>query len=62
MKMSGQLFLIPMWNAWGSFFYEPDKDVLRIKAKPVKAEFKEWFTIDFENFTSWFSRSDYSLG
>lgn len=38
-------------EAWGSFFYEPDKDVLRIKAKPGKAEFREWFTFDFENFT-----------
>lgn len=38
-------------NAWGSFFYEPSNDVLRIKAKPGKAEFKEWLTFDFENLT-----------
>jgi len=36
-------------DAWGSFFYEPSNDVLRIKVKPAKAEFKEWLTFDFEN-------------
>lgn len=38
-------------NAWGSFFYESSNDVLKINVKPVKGTFKEWFTIDFENFT-----------
>jgi tetratricopeptide (TPR) repeat protein len=38
-------------DAWGSFFYEKDNDVLRIKAKPEKAEFKEWMTIYFDNYS-----------
>ena len=38
-------------DAWGSFFYDKSKDVLRIKAQPVKAEFKEWLTIDFDDIT-----------
>ena len=38
-------------DSWGSFFYEPSNDVLKIKVKPGKAEFREWLTIDFENFT-----------
>ena len=38
-------------DAWGSFFYEKSNDVLRVKAKPEKAEFREWLTIDFDNIT-----------
>ena len=39
-------------NAWGSFFYEPSNDVLRIKATPEKTEFKEWLSIEFDNLTA----------
>ncbi len=38
-------------DAWGSFFYEQSNDVLRLKVTPKKAEFKEWLTFDFDNFT-----------
>jgi hypothetical protein len=34
-------------TSWGSFFYDPAEDVLRIKAKPEKAEFREVLTFDF---------------
>ncbi len=38
-------------QSWGSFFYDENKDVLRIEVKPVQSEFKEWLTYEFENFT-----------
>ncbi len=38
-------------NAWGSFFYESANDVLRFNVKPQKAEYKEWLTLDFDNFS-----------
>ena len=38
-------------DAWGSFFYEPGNDELRVKAKPAKGEFKEWLSFSFDNFT-----------
>lgn len=38
-------------DAWGSFFYESSNDILRVKATPVSAEFKEWLTIDFDDLT-----------
>jgi hypothetical protein len=34
-------------NQWGSFAYDASKDALRIKAKPEKAEFREWLTFEF---------------
>lgn len=34
-------------TAWGSFFYEPSEDVLRVTAKPVKHEFREYLTYEF---------------
>jgi hypothetical protein len=34
-------------TSWGSFFYDPAEDVLRVKAKPEKAEFREVLTYDF---------------
>lgn len=34
-------------NQWGSYSYDEKKDVLRFKAKPEKAEFREWFSIEF---------------
>jgi tetratricopeptide (TPR) repeat protein len=39
-------------DAWGSFFYESSNDVLRIKVKPTKAEYKELMTFDFEKITA----------
>jgi len=34
-------------NAWGSFFYEPDHDALRVTVKPHKHEYREWLTYEF---------------
>jgi hypothetical protein len=34
-------------TSWGSFFYDPAEDALRIKAKPEKAEYREVLTFDF---------------
>ena len=35
------------YTAWGSFFYNPKEDALRVKAKPEKSEYHEWLTYDF---------------
>jgi hypothetical protein len=34
-------------TSWGSFFYDQAEDVLRVKAKPEKAEYREVLTFDF---------------
>jgi hypothetical protein len=34
-------------NNWGSFFYDPADDVLRVTVKPHKHEYREWLTYDF---------------
>jgi len=34
-------------KAWGSFFYEPGEDALRVALKPQKHEYREWLTYDF---------------
>jgi tetratricopeptide (TPR) repeat protein len=34
-------------NNWGSFFYEPANDALRVTVKPAPAEYREWLTYDF---------------
>ena len=34
-------------DSWGSYFYEPKNDALRVKVKPSKAEFNEWLTYEF---------------
>jgi hypothetical protein len=34
-------------SAWGSFFYDPKDDALRIKVKPAKHEYREWLTYEF---------------
>ncbi len=33
--------------SWGSFFYDPKEDALRVKVKPSKSEFNEWLTYEF---------------
>ncbi len=38
-------------DGWGSFFYDENKDALRIEVHPIKSDFKEWLTYEFENFT-----------
>ncbi|HEX7597785.1 MAG TPA: DUF2911 domain-containing protein [Polyangia bacterium] len=34
-------------EAWGSFFYDPSHDALRVTAKPHKGAYREWLTYDF---------------
>lgn len=34
-------------DAWGSFFYTPDQDVLRVDATPEESEYHEWLTYEF---------------
>ncbi len=34
-------------GAWGSFFYKPEEDVLRVKLKPVRSEYREYLSYDF---------------
>jgi hypothetical protein len=34
-------------GSWGSFFYDPKEDALRIKAKPSPAEYNEYLTYEF---------------
>jgi len=34
-------------NAWGSFYYDPAADVLRVTVKPRKHEYREWLTYEF---------------
>lgn len=39
-------------NGWGSYGYKEDKDVLRVKVKPLQsAQLIETFTIDFQDLT-----------
>jgi hypothetical protein len=34
-------------TSWGSFFYDPAEDAIRVKARPEKAEYREVLTFDF---------------
>jgi DUF2911 family protein len=34
-------------RSWGSFFYDPSEDALRVKVKPHKHEYREWLTYEF---------------
>ncbi|MEM1246438.1 MAG: DUF2911 domain-containing protein [Acidobacteriota bacterium] len=33
-------------SSWGSFFYDPAEDALRVTVRPEKAEYREWLTYD----------------
>jgi hypothetical protein len=46
-KDNWTLILSKESGAWGSFFYKPVHDVLRVKLKPVKSEYREYLTYDF---------------
>lgn len=39
------------WEQWGSFTYDAKDDVLRVKAKPLKADFAETMSFGIENST-----------
>lgn len=34
-------------TSWGSYFYDPKEDALRVTAKPEKSEYNEWLTYEF---------------
>jgi hypothetical protein len=34
-------------TSWGSFFYDPAEDALRVSVKPRKNEYREWLTYEF---------------
>ncbi len=34
-------------SSWGSFFYDPKLDALRVTVKPAKSEYHEWLTYEF---------------
>jgi tetratricopeptide (TPR) repeat protein len=34
-------------TSWGSYFYDPKEDALRVTAKPEKSEYTEWLTYEF---------------
>lgn len=36
-------------NSWGSYFYNPDNDVVRVKAIPTDSEYTEWLTYGFDD-------------
>lgn len=36
-------------SSWGSYFYQPLEDALRVKVKPEQNEFNEWLTYEFDD-------------
>jgi hypothetical protein len=34
-------------NSWGSYYYSPDSDVVRVQATPQECEYTEWLTYTF---------------
>lgn len=36
------------YTSWGSFFYNPDEDALKVTVKPVECEYHEWLTYTFD--------------
>lgn len=36
-------------SSWGSFYYDPAEDVLRVEVTPAACEFNEWLTFGFED-------------
>jgi hypothetical protein len=34
-------------SSWGSYWYDPKQDALRVQVKPVKNEYREWLTYEF---------------
>lgn len=41
------LILSNNYNAWGSYFYQPSEDALRVEVTPEASEFHEWLTFEF---------------
>ncbi len=36
-------------SSWGSYFYDPKEDALRVDVMPLEAPYKEWLTFGFED-------------
>ena len=36
-------------NSWGSYFYNPELDVVRVQTNPEESEYTEWLTYTFTN-------------
>lgn len=36
-------------SSWGSYFYDPKEDALRVEVMPLEAPYKEWLTYGFED-------------
>lgn len=36
-------------SSWGSYFYDPAKDVVRVESTPQEAEYTEWLTYSFDD-------------
>jgi len=36
-------------TSWGSYFYDPKEDALRVEVSPLDAPYKEWLTYGFED-------------
>jgi len=36
-------------TSWGSYFYTPAEDAMRVTVKPLRSAFKEWLTYEFTN-------------
>jgi tetratricopeptide (TPR) repeat protein len=36
-------------TSWGSYYYTPDEDVLRVEAKPEECAYTEWLTFGFDD-------------
>jgi len=36
-------------SSWGSYYYEPEEDVLRVEVQPEDASFSEWLTYGFDD-------------
>lgn len=36
-------------SSWGSYFYNPEEDALRVKLSPSKNQFTEWLSYEFSN-------------
>lgn len=34
-------------TSWGSYWYDPKEDALRVTVKPLKSEYREWLTYEF---------------
>jgi len=34
-------------NSWGSYWYDPKEDALRVTVRPAKSEYHEWLTYEF---------------